>query len=98
MYRGAKLAWHLDDDGRGDETDLLATDWFEHADRHLDDVRDDFGLLPKSSRAIHAGSVSPWEPGGVSPFQYEQGQRVAEADARAYDSYGASPHESRVDE
>jgi hypothetical protein len=94
MYRGAKLAWYLDDHGRSDETDLLATDWFEHADRQLDDVRADFGLLPKSERALAAGSVSPWEPGGISPFQYEQGLRAAVAEARTYDSYGASPPEA----
>jgi hypothetical protein len=97
MYRGAMLAWHLDDHGRSDETDLLATDWFEHADRQLDDVRTDFGLVPKSTRAITAGSVSPWELGGISPFQYEQGQRVAEAEARPYESYGASPLEAHVE-
>jgi hypothetical protein len=95
MYRGAKLAWHLDDQGRGGETDLLATDWFVHADRPLDDVRADFGLLPKSPRAIAAGSVSPWQTGGISRFQHEQGQRVADAEARPYEPYGASPLEER---
>ena len=97
MYRGAKLAWHLDDHGRSDETDLLATDWFEHADRQLEEVRADFGLLPKSSRTLAAGSVSPWEPGGISPFQDEQGRRAAEADGHPYESYGASPPEARVE-
>ena len=91
MYRGAKLAWHLDDTGRSNETDLLATDWFQHADRQLDELRADFGLLEKSARARDAGSVSPFEPGGISPFQYENGQRVAEAEGRPYDSYGAVP-------
>jgi len=91
MYRGAKLAWHLDDNGRSNETDLLATDWFKHADRQLDELRADFGLLDKSARARDAGSVSPFEAGGISPFQYENGQRVAEAEHRPYDSYGAIP-------
>ena len=91
MYRGAKLAWHLDDTGRSNETDLLATDWFQHADRQLDELRAEFGLLEKSARARDAGSVSPFEPGGISPFQYENGQRVAEAEHRPYDSYGAIP-------
>ena len=91
MYRGAKMAWHLDDTGRSNETDLLATDWFQHADRQLDELRADFGLLEKSARARDAGSVSPFEPGGISPFQYENGQRVAEAEDRPYDSYGALP-------
>jgi hypothetical protein len=91
MYRGAKLAWHLDDNGRSNETDLLATDWFRHADRQLDELRADFGLLEKSARARSAGSMSPFEPGGISPFQYENGKRVAEAEGRPYDSYGAVP-------
>jgi hypothetical protein len=91
MYRGAKLAWHLDDNGRSNETDLLATDWFQHADRQLDEIRANFGLLEKSPRARSAGSMSPFEPGGISPFQYENGQRVAEAEGRPYDSYGAVP-------
>ncbi len=39
MYRGAMLATHLNDTGRHDATDLLATDWFAHADRPLDEVR-----------------------------------------------------------
>lgn len=91
MYRGAKLAWNLDDVGRSDETDLLATDWFQYADRDVRDLREELGLLPKSQRAIESGSVGPWDRGGISPFQYEQGQRAARADGREYESYGASP-------
>lgn len=91
MYRGAKLAWHLDDVGRSDDTDLLATDWFDYADRDVGDVREELGLLPKSERAVGCGSVGPWEPGGISPFQYEQGQRAAQAEGRDYESYGATP-------
>ena len=91
MYRGAKMAWHLDDTDRSNETDLLATDWFQHADRQLEELRADFGLLEKSRRARDAGSVSPFEPGGISPFQYENGRRTAEAENRPYDSYGAVP-------
>ena len=91
MYRGAKLAWHLNDIGRPDDTDLLATDWFDYADRHVDDVREELGLLPKSERAITCGSVGPWDTGGISPFQFAQGQRAAEAEGREYQSYGASP-------
>jgi hypothetical protein len=91
MYRGAKLAWHLDDVGRSDDTDLLATDWFDYAERDVDDVREELGLLPKSERAVGCGSVGPWEHGGISPFQYEQGQRAAQAEGREYESYGARP-------
>jgi hypothetical protein len=93
MYRGAKLAWHLDDHDRSSETDLLATDWFAYADWQIDDVRTNLGLLPKSLRAVDAGSVGPWEPGGISPFQHARGQELAEAENRSYDSYGALPPE-----
>jgi hypothetical protein len=91
MYRGAKLAWFLDDHDRSGETDLLATDWFAYADWQLDDVRAHLGLLPKSLKAIESGSVGPWEPGGISPFQYARGQELAEVENRRYDSYGALP-------
>jgi hypothetical protein len=91
MYRGAKLAWHLDDHGRSDETDLLATDWFGYADWPIDDVRAHLGLLPKSLHTIECGSVSPWEVGGMSPYQYAHGQQLAALEGRTYDSFGARP-------
>jgi len=91
MARGARLAWHLNDTGRGDRTDLLATDWFAYADVPVDDVRADLGLPPRSARAITAGSTTPWEAGGISPFQFAQGRAAAEADGRPYESYGAIP-------
>jgi len=91
MARGARLAWHLNDTGRGDCTDLLATDWFAYADTPVDDVRTDLGLPPRSERAIAAGSTTPWEPGGISPYQFAQGRTAADAEGREYDAYGASP-------
>jgi hypothetical protein len=91
-YRGAMLATHLNDSGRGPKaTDLLATDWFAHADRQLDDVRAEYGLPPRSSAAIAAGSTTPWERGGISPFQYAHGRDLAHAEEREYDSFGAEP-------
>jgi hypothetical protein len=94
VYRGAKLAWHLDDHDRSAETDLLATDWFAYAEWPIDDVRAHFGLLPKSPKALDAGSVSAWEPGGISPFQYARGPELAQAEGRQYRSYGALPPEA----
>ena len=91
MARGARLAWHLNDTGRGDRTDLLATDWFAYADVPVDDVRADLGLPPRSERAIAAGSKTAWEPGGISPFQFAQGRALAEAEGREYESFGARP-------
>ena len=41
--------------------------------------------------AVAAGSVSAWEPGGISPYQYECGKRAAEAAGRRYESFGATP-------
>jgi hypothetical protein len=54
-------------------------------------VREHFGLLPKSQRAIASGSVGPWDLGGISPFQYAGGQASAEAEHRVYSSFGARP-------
>ena len=45
----------------------------------------------QSLQEIEAGSVGPWEPGGISPFQYEAGRKKAEAEGRVYESFGATP-------
>jgi len=93
--RGARAAWsHNDHHGVQEGIDFLAVDWFEHADRPVDEVRSHFfldGLADKSPAARAAGSVGPWEPGGISPFQAGAGQAMAEAEGRPYESYGATP-------
>ena len=71
--------------------DFLAVDWFEHAGTPIDDVRAHFGIEPKDARAVEAGSATPWEPGGISPYQYRAGREAAERRDRPYDSYGATP-------
>jgi hypothetical protein len=86
MRRGALCAAHF-----GNGIDLLTVDWFAHAERSLSEVRTEFGVVEKSERALVAGSVGPWEPGGISPYQYETARRLAETEGRAYDSYGATP-------
>jgi hypothetical protein len=91
MARGANAAWYLDDHGRDAETDFTATDWFAYADWPLADVRTHFGIPPKSAKAVAAGSVTPWEPGGISPFQFRHGREVALQQGYDYDSYGATP-------
>ena len=97
-------AGHLADDGMptrlGDafrrgawtehQPEFLATDWWSWADKPIDEVRQHFNVLPKSDAAIAAGSVGPWEPGGISPFQDGAGRQLAEAEGREYDSFGAS--------
>ena len=87
MRRGALCAAAMD--GKG--VDLFSIDWFAHADRPLDEVRAEFGIVQKSERAVTAGSVTPWEPGGISPFQERAGRDAAAAAGREYESYGATP-------
>ncbi|HEY6425929.1 MAG TPA: hypothetical protein VIX84_01730, partial [Acidimicrobiales bacterium] len=53
-------------------------------------LRDRFSLAPKSEKAVSAGSVGPWEKGGISPFQMNAGQEGAERKGRPYDAHGAS--------
>ena len=85
LRRGALCGWH------GGGHDLLARDWFADAARPLADVRAELGIVPKTEFAIESGSVTAWEPGGISPYQYECGRSAAVADKRAYESYGARP-------
>jgi len=70
--------------------DLMAVDWFELADRPVDEVRRTLGVVAKDAEALSAGSRGPWEPGGISPFQFDAGRNQAEADGRPYDPYGAA--------
>jgi hypothetical protein len=69
--------------------DFLAVDWFDIADLTVDAARDRFGVAPKDDAAVAAGSVGPWEPGGISEFQLLQGQRRAEELGATYDAFGA---------
>lgn len=71
--------------------DFLAVDWFERAELPIDDVRDQLGIVAKDRRAIEAGSATPWEPGGISAYQYRAGRQAAAQQNRRYDSYGATP-------
>lgn len=77
-------------DGEPD-VDLLAVDWFRFADRPVEEVRERFGVVPKAERAIAAGSVGPWEPGGISEYQHATAVRAAAEAGRTYESYGAAP-------
>jgi hypothetical protein len=40
-------------------------DWFEHVDRPIDDVRGNFGVLPKHPDAVAAGSLPALDPRSV---------------------------------
>ncbi|MEM9135188.1 MAG: hypothetical protein AAGA59_20220 [Actinomycetota bacterium] len=74
-------------DGEPD-VDFLATDWFTVADRPVDELRERFGVPAKSAAAEGAGSTGPWQPGGISEFQYAAAREAA---GEGYDSYGATP-------
>jgi hypothetical protein len=69
--------------------DFLRTDWFDLAALSVDEARERFEVPPKSDGALAAGSVGPWEPGGISPFQLAAGKELANEEGRHYDSYGA---------
>jgi hypothetical protein len=83
-------AWCHDEATGSDSIDYLQLDWFELAPLPVDEVRRRFCLRPKSAAAQAAGSVGPWEPGGISPFQVNAGRTLAERAGRAYESYGAA--------
>ena len=90
MRRGA-LGHGLDG---APDVDFMALDWFALADRNIDELRSEFGIPPKSDRAVAAGSVGPWSPGGISDYQWETARARAEAAGRAYEPHGASPRSS----
>ena len=69
--------------------DFLATNFWELADRPIDDVRAHFGVTPKSDFALSAGSLSPWDAGGMSIYQQRAGLDLAEEQGRAYEDHGA---------
>ena len=85
MRRGALCGAHAGG------PDLLRRDWFGDADRPVADVRAELGIVPKSELAVVSGSVTAWEPRGISPYQYECGRRAAAAAGHEYESYGAQP-------
>jgi hypothetical protein len=87
MRRGALCHDNIAD---SDSVDFLRIDWFELADQPIEDVRARFCMQSKSQEAIDAGSVGPWDPGGISPFQLNAGQELAAQLGVDYDSFGAS--------
>jgi hypothetical protein len=69
--------------------DFLRLDWFDLAHLTIPAVRERFGVPVKSTDAISAGSVGPWQAGGISAFQVRSGETLAQQQGRPYDSYGA---------
>jgi hypothetical protein len=72
-----------------DSIDYLRLDWFDLAGVPLADVRARFGVVSKADEAVAAGSVGPWQPGGISPFQERSGRDLAQREKRPYESFGA---------
>jgi hypothetical protein len=85
MRRGALSA------AANQSIDFLTVDWFEHATADVDEVRVRLGIVPKSDRAVALGSVTPWERGGITPFQYEAGRQRAERAGHRFETFGATP-------
>jgi hypothetical protein len=69
--------------------DFLRTDWFAFADFPVDEVRRHFEIPDKSAFAAEAGSVGPWEAGGITTFQVRAGTALASQLGRPYENYGA---------
>jgi hypothetical protein len=88
MRRGALCH---DDETGSDSIDFLKMDWFAVAHVPCAVLRRRFNLVPKSAPAVAAGSVGPWEPGGISPFQLKAGRAMAARAGMPYDPHGACP-------
>lgn len=73
-----------------DSIDYLAVDWFDLAALPVEEARARFRLEPKAPEAMDAGSVTPWQQGGISQFQMRSGQAQAERDGHDYDTFGAA--------
>ena len=95
IARGGEVAWTANraagESDRG--IDLLGVDWFARADQDLEALREEFGFTgpgAKSLEAKVAGSVGPFQPGGITPAQVQWGTDMAEAEGREYQSFGVS--------
>ncbi|HWD54167.1 MAG TPA: hypothetical protein VG346_03555 [Acidimicrobiales bacterium] len=73
-----------------DSIDYLKLDWFSVAHQSCVELRDRFQLVAKAPEALAAGSVGPWERGGISPFQMQAGREMAATQGRPYEAHGAS--------
>jgi hypothetical protein len=67
-----------------DSIDYLHLDWFALAELPVAEARRRFGVVDKAPEAVAAGSVGPWDPGGISPFQLNAGRQLAECQGRPY--------------
>lgn len=88
MRRGAVCS---DQEREDDSIDYLDVDWFSLAHLPLEEAQAKFNVVGKGADAVAAGTVNPWETGGISPFQAKSGRELAEQEGRRYESYGAAP-------
>ncbi len=72
-----------------DSIDYLHFDWFSIADLPVDEARRRFGVVDKGAEAVAAGSVGPWDPGGISEFQLAAGRELAAREGRTYQPDGS---------
>jgi hypothetical protein len=86
MRRGALC---VDNETGSTSIDFLQMDWFALAHHSCTDLRARYGITPKCAEAVEAGSVGPWESGGISPFQMRSGQELARRRGIPYDAHGA---------
>jgi hypothetical protein len=70
--------------------DFMGLDWFTIAHRPVDELRVEFGVVAKADEALAAGSVGPWEPGGISEYQLDAGRQRAQQRDEQYEAFGAS--------
>jgi hypothetical protein len=71
-------------------TDFMAADWFAIADKPVAVLRSELILPVKSEEALRAGSVGPWDAGGISPYQVNSGRKLAAAEGREYRGPGGA--------
>jgi hypothetical protein len=71
-----------------DSIDYLHLDWFTIAELPVTEARRRFGVVDKSPEALAAGSVGPWDRGGISEFQLNAGRELAKRQGRPYESGG----------
>jgi hypothetical protein len=69
--------------------DFLGWSWFDVADRPIEVVRREIGLVPKAPDVVRWGSRGPWELGGLSAYQFRAGLALAQEEGRDYSALGA---------
>ncbi|HYF47604.1 MAG TPA: hypothetical protein VD926_15420, partial [Acidimicrobiales bacterium] len=91
IARGGEVAWTFHEQNG---IDLLGEDWFAKAGEDLEALRAEYGFVgpgAKSLEAKVAGSVGPFQEGGMTTAQLQWGRDMAEAEGRPYEGFGGAP-------